>query len=236
MGPPRRTPAPPPGLNGPTPPRIHLPRQAAPCTAGVVTHGCSRVLTGYSRVLTGTHGYSRVLTGTHGYSRVLTGTHRVLTRVPPACRASPSAACCRRLARGYLFGFCLASGRAVWQHNDAYAPKRSPQAGPFRALALSGNGRGYAGVGLSLCVGLLAWRPQVCVAGARLWVSARRRRLRRRRAHGRLCAAVRASVGHGHPASETARVPRSSSSSREHPVSEHARCGCGCAELAAETS
>ncbi len=27
---------------------------------------------------------------------------------------------------GNLFGFCLASGRAVWQNKDAYAPKRSP--------------------------------------------------------------------------------------------------------------
>ena len=38
---------------------------------------------------------------------------------------------CRRLERGYLFGFCLASGRAVWQHKDAYAS--------LAALAPSGD-------------------------------------------------------------------------------------------------
>ncbi len=117
----------------------------------------------HSRVLTGPHGCSRVLTGPHGYSRLLTGYSRGCPRLAVQTH-SPSTAC-RRLARGYLFGFCLASGRAVWQHNDAYAPKRSPEAGPFRALALSGNGRGYAGVGVDIYIGL-AWRPQVCVAGA----------------------------------------------------------------------
>ena len=161
------------GQNGLTPP--HLRRQyemGPPRPKYIYRDRPRRVRQGYS--LTGTHGYSWVLTRAHGCTRGLTGCPppcqsiaRVLTALGLPVPAHPPREGCRRLARGYLFGFCLASGRAVWQHKDAYAPKRSPQAGTapsrgskwerLRGAALSGNGRGYAGVGRSLCIGL-AWR------------------------------------------------------------------------------